>query len=106
MDRRLSKFFYTLGDKIIDYVSQERDLGVITNSKLNFEDHHKAIISKAYQYFGLTKRSCHFVVDTDRRRNLYLAMVRSHFEHCTIIWSPKFHSQIENFEQLQKRTIK
>ena len=102
----LSKFFYTLGDKIIDYISQERDLGVIINSKLNFEDHHKAIISKAYQYLGLIKRSCHFVVDTDRRRNLYLAMVRSHFEHCTIIWSPKLHSQIEKFEQLQKRAIK
>ena len=67
----LSKFFYTLGDKIIDYVSQERDLGVIINSKLNFEDHHKEIISKAYQYLGLTKHSCHFVVDTNRHRNLY-----------------------------------
>ena len=33
----LSKFFYTLGDKIIDYVSQERDLGVIINSKLLLE---------------------------------------------------------------------
>ena len=102
----LSKFFYTLGDKIIDYVSQERDLGIIINSKLNFEDHHKAIISKAYQYLGLTKRSCHFVVDTNRRRNLHLAMVRSHFEHCTIIWSPKLQSQNEKFDQLQKRAIK
>ena len=32
-------------------------------------------------------------------------MVRSHSEHCTIIWSPKLHSQIEKFEQLQKRAI-
>ena len=108
MDRRVTtlKIFLHVWGKIIDYVSQEQDLGVIINSKLNFEDHHKAIISKAYQYLGLTKRSCHFIVDTDRRRNLYLAMVRSHFEHCTIIWSPKLHSQIEKFEQLQKCTIK
>ena len=33
-------------------------------------------------------------------------MVRSHFEHYTIIWSPKRHSQYEKFEQLQKRAIK
>ena len=58
-----SKIFYFLDDKIIDYSLQERDLGIIMNGKLNFEDHHQAIITKAYQFLGLTKHSCHFVTD-------------------------------------------
>ena len=29
----------------------------------NFEDHRQAIITKAYQFLGLTKRSCYFVAD-------------------------------------------
>ena len=84
-----SKTFYTLEDKIIDYSIQERDLGVIMYPNFNFQDHHQAIITKAFQSLGLTKRSCHFVADRKRRRCLYLAMVRSQFEHCSVIWAPK-----------------
>ena len=35
-----SKTFYFLDDKIIDYSLQQRDLGIIMNAKLNFQDHH------------------------------------------------------------------
>ena len=35
----LSKFYYTIGDNIIDYSLHERDLGVNVNSKMNFEEH-------------------------------------------------------------------
>ena len=101
-----STFFYSLDDNIIDYSYQERDLGVLINSKFNFIDHHQAIITKAYQFLGLTKRSCHFVTDKKRRRNLYLAMVRSQFEHCSIVWAPKLQSEIEKFEKVQKRAVK
>ena len=101
-----SKIFYFLDDKIIDYSLQERDLGIIMNGKLSFEDHHQAIISKAYQFLGLTKRSCYFVTDKKRRRALYLAMVRSQFEHCSTIWAPKLQNEIDKLEKVQKRAIK
>ena len=101
-----SKIYYFLDDKIIDYSLQQRDLGIIMNAKLNFQDHHQAIITKAYQLLGLTKRSCHFVTDKKRRRSLYLAMVRSQFEHCCTIWAPKLQNNIDKFEKVQKRAIK
>ena len=101
-----SKIFYSLDDKIIDYSLQERDLGIIMNGKLNFEDHHQAIITKAYQFLGLTKSSCHFVTDKKRRRAIYLAMVSSQFEHCSTIWAPKLQNEIDKFENVQKRAIK
>ena len=101
-----SSFFYSLDDRIIDYSYQERDLGVLINSKFNFADHHQAFITKAYQFLGLTKRSCHFVTDKQRRRNLYLAMVRSQFEQCSIVWAPKLQSEIDKFEKVQKRALK
>ena len=52
-----SKFLYSL-DKIIDYTCEECDLEILVNPKFNFEDHRQAIITKAYQFLGLTKRSC------------------------------------------------
>ena len=102
----LTKFYYTLGDNIIDYSMNERDLGVNFNVKMNFEEHQISLINKAYQLFGITKRSCNFIFDRQRKRCLYLAMVRSQFEHCSIIWRPKLQHQIDKFEQLQKRAIK
>ena len=56
-----SKFFYSLNDKIIDYTCQERDLGILVNPKFNFEHHRQAIITKAYQFLGLTKTQLLFL---------------------------------------------
>ena len=75
----LSKFFYTIGNSILDYSINERDLGVNVNIKINFEEHQASLINKAHQLFGITKRSCNFVMDRSRKRCLYLAMVRSQF---------------------------
>ena len=102
----LSKFFYTFGNSILDYSINERDLGVNVNIKINFEEHQASLINKAHQLFGITKRSCNFVMDRSRKRCLYLAMVRSQFEHCSIIWRPKLQYQIDKFEKLQKSAIK
>ena len=91
----LSKFFYTIGNSILDYSINERDLGVNVNININFEEHQASLINKAHQLFGITKRSCNFVMDRSRKRCLYLAMVRSQFEHCSIIWRPKLQYQID-----------
>ena len=64
------QYFYTLGNKLMDYVESEKDLGVDINSKLNFTEQCNRIYSKANQQFGLTKRICHFVNDIKRNRAL------------------------------------
>ena len=55
---------------------------------------------------GLTKHNCHFVVSNHRKRTLYLTLVRSQFEHCSVIWKPVTPPQISKFEALQKNAIK
>ena len=44
--------------------------------------------------------------DNNRRRALYLALVRSQFEHCSIIWRPITKNKMSKFEGLQKRALK
>ena len=34
------KYSYTLGDKILDYTSCERDLGILINERLDWHEHH------------------------------------------------------------------
>jgi hypothetical protein len=79
------QFFYSLGGNILDYVDGEKDLGVDINPTLNFSVQCDRLIAKANQQFGLTKRTCYFVNDFKRKRTLYLALIRSQFEHCSPI---------------------
>ena len=102
----LSRFNYTLGRNILDYETEEKDLGVIVDNNFSWTEQHNQIINKASQMLGLLKRTCHFVVSNHRKRTLYLAMVRSQFEHCSQIWRPVTPTQISTFECLQKNAIK
>ena len=96
-----AKFSYELQNSILDYVDNERDLGVLIHDTLNWELHHNKITSKASQLLGLTKRTCHFI-NNNFRRSLYLALVRSQFELCSPIWRPISSFQLEKFEKIQK----
>ena len=75
----LSRFSYTLGDNTLDYEANERDLGVIINYSFTWDEHHNKVINKASQMLGLTKRTCRFLISSQRKRTLYLAMVRNQF---------------------------
>ena len=90
----------------MDYTSCERDLGVFINERFEWQDHHNHILKKAYQMLSLTKRTCHFVFDRGKKRSLNLALVRSNFEHCSIIWRPVNAVDTCKFESLQKQAIK
>ena len=76
------------------------------NRTFNFTDHSNFLYGRANQRFGLLKRTCHFVHSIEKRRVLYLTMVRSLFEHCPIIWRPSSDTAVNRLESLQMRAIK
>ena len=101
-----STFYYHLGDRILQFVDSESDLGVVINSNFTFNEHCEQIISKANQQYGLIRRTCHFINDLKRKRILYLARVRSQFEHCSQVWRPNNKTMVDKFESIQKKSIK
>ena len=101
-----TQFVYSLGDSFLEYVESEKDLGVTVTCDLDWAEQCRRVLSMANQKLGLTRRTCHFVHDQVRRRVLYLTLVRSQFEHCSVIWRPQTKTQTDKLENLQKRTIK
>ena len=101
-----SIFPYSIDNVILDYVTEQKDLGIIVNSRLTWHSHHQYILNKATTMFNLLRRTCHFVNNPVKKRTLYLTMVRSLFEHGSVVWAPTNLSYISNFEALQKRCIK
>ena len=101
-----ANFSYTIGETVINYEHSEKDLGVIVNNEFPWNEHQQSILSKASQILGLTKRTCHFVTNSNRKRTLYLTLVRSMFEHCVTVWRPVDSINIDRFERLQKNAVK
>ena len=99
-------FNYKLGSNYIDYVSSQIDLGITVTSKLLWTNHHDTLLAKATSKLGLLTRTCHFTLNLKQKRTFYLALIRSLFEHCSVIWRPISNNQIYKFEMIQKRAIK
>ena len=99
-------FFYKLGDTELEYVQEEKDLGVIVSSNFIWDRQVDALLSKASSRLGLLKRTIHFIRCQKQRRAFYLAIVRSQFEHCSQVWRPSSETQINKLERIQRRAVK
>ena len=100
------QFIYSVGDSQLDYVESEKDLGVDMTPKLSWIVQCNRLYSKANQQLGMIKRNAFFVTDVRKRRSLYIALVRSQFEHCSVIWRPTGSSLTSKLECIQKRSLK
>ena len=72
-------------------------------NKLNWDNEQA---TKANRQLGLLIRTGHFVKNYNQKRSLYMALVRSLFEHCGEIWAPNTIVADQNFEPTQKKAIK
>ena len=99
-------FFYKLGGTFLEYVSAEKDLGVIVNSTLSSDDQCLARYNMMNSKLGMLKRVCHFTKNVKQKRALYLAIVRSQLNHCCVVWRPTSESKMDKLESIQKRAVK
>ena len=97
---------YFLGSTSLKSIEVEKDLGVDMTPKLDWEHQIVRLCSQASQKLGLLRRNCFFVNDTKRSRTLYLTIVRSLFEHCSVIWRPTNIALTNKLEGIQKRALK
>ncbi|KAI8477552.1 hypothetical protein Bbelb_035050 [Branchiostoma belcheri] len=89
---------YTLGGQKIMETEEEKDLGVIVDSKLTFHSQSARAANKGNQLLGLIKRSF-YNLDEHTIPILYKTMVRPHLEYGNVIWGP--HSSIRQQEHLR-----
>jgi len=105
-----NNFVYALNQSdifnCIEDVQTETDLGVAINTRFTWGPQCKSLVSKASSRLGLLRRTCHFTTDKRQKRSLYLALVRSIFEHCSVVWSPQHSTHLKGFDDIQRRGIK
>ena len=96
---------YQLGDTMLEHVFSEKDLGVIFNSDLSFEEHILAQVRKANSMVGLIKRSF-FHLSPSLFRQLYTTFLRPHLEYAQVVWSPKLRKHSKLLESVQSRATR
>ena len=97
---------YYMNGSILTVSDCERDLGVLINPKLIFNEHHRSLLVQSSQKLGLVKRNYSFTKCINSRKILYLSLIRSLFEHCSAVWSPCNQTQMDKFAKIQKRAVK
>ena len=89
----------------IQNTTQERDLGVVFDNELKFNEHIALKVKKANQAVGMIKNtfSC---FDKNIFLPLYKSFVRPHLEYASVIWSPTFKKDIISIENVQRRATR
>ena len=96
---------YQLGDTVLEHVFSEKDLRVIFESNLSFEEHILVQVRKANSMVGLIiKRFFH--LSPLLFRQLYTTFVRPRLEYAQVVWSPKLRKNSKLLEGVQRRATR
>ena len=96
---------YVVNGMPLSHVSNTRDLGVIVDSRLFYNNHIESICSKSMQRCGIffrafTCRNLPFL------RKAFITYTRLLLEYSTIIWNPVLKKHIDSLEKIQRNFTK
>ena len=89
----------------LEKVTNEKDLGVKIDCKLNFRDHIVQKVNLANRNLGIIFRTFTYI-DSVIFLNLYKSLVRPHLEYATQIWSPLYKKDKITIENVQRRATR
>lgn len=98
-------YSYQLKGKDLETIEIEKDIGVIIDKKLSFEDHINEKIKKAHSMSALIRRTFENL-DSKTFLPLYKALVRSQLDYASSVWSPYKNTWIEKIEEVQRRATR
>ena len=101
----IDKFNYTLNGHQLRESTEEKDIGVIIDSKLSFDKHISTKINKANRIMGLIRHTMEYL-DKENFLMLYKSLVRPHLEYANPVWSPYLKKHITAIENVQRRATK
>ena len=96
---------YYINDKLICRKEETKDLGIIFNTDLCWDEHHRTITSRAYRCLYLLKRTFTTHAVTSKKL-LCISLVRAQLTYCSQLWRPYLIKDIIVLERVQRRATK
>lgn len=104
LKRKSILYDYVIDEQPVERVNHIRDLGVMMDSKLNFNIHYEYISNKAMNVLLFVKRQMKFF-DNDIIKILYMTLVRSNLEFAACVWNPYHNVHRNSIESAQKQMV-
>ena len=95
---------YKMETTDLRHVRQEKDIGVIVDRQLKFENHMQEKVNKANNIMGLIRTFVH--LDEGTFSKLFKALVRPHLENTNTAWYPTKMKDIIAIENVQRQATK
>ena len=96
---------YTMGGANLTTTTEEKDLGVIFDDRLEFDKHIRGMVNRANRMLGMIK-SGFDCMDKEIFKLVYPVLVRPLLEYCVQVWTPYKQKYIDLIEGVQKRAVK
>jgi hypothetical protein len=95
-------FNYTMNNQPLEHVRAFKDLGVFIDEALSFTTHIDSVVSKCNKLCGAIKRAVGFAAPQQVKLTLFNALVRSHLDFSSQVWSPSSKTKILQVESVQR----
>lgn len=99
-------FDYDIFGETLSRVNSIRDLGVIMDSKLNFQEHIDTVYSEASKNMYFIIRNTKSFKNTKCIRTLYMSLVRSKLTYGSQIWRPLYFYNMNYISKIQNRVLR
>ncbi|CAB3987788.1 RNA-directed DNA polymerase from mobile element jockey, partial [Paramuricea clavata] len=97
---------YSLNGSELRKVNEQKDLGILTTSSMEWSSHVATVCSKANRTLGYIRRCSAEIGSLNARRTLYTSLVRSLFSYRSQLWAPQKIKYINMMERVQRRATK
>lgn len=95
---------YFINNKKLQELDVIKDLGVMYDKKVTFEQQMESVIKKASKMLGFILRNTKGF-HTKTKIMLYYSLVRSILEYCSVVWRPHYATHTFRLERVQKRFL-
>ena len=96
---------YNMNGVRLEVTEAEKDLGVVVDNKLSFDQHISEIVKKGNKITGMIS---HYITNKTKEIMipLYKSLVRPIMEYGNVVWSPWLRKDIDKIEGVQRRFTK
>jgi len=99
-------FNYTLDGFALERVNSIRDLGVIVDSKLTFNNHIDEVVKASLKSLGFVIRSTGEFTDLGTLITLYNSLIKSKLLYAATVWFPNYQVNVDRLEYVQRKFLK
>ena len=100
-----NNYQYTMNNRVLQTVTEEKDLGVIFSNDMKTSKQCTAAANKANRMLGLIYRTFTFKNQSNMIQ-LYKSLVRPHLEYAIQAWAPYLQKDKNRLESVQRRATR